>query len=142
DVRDLLPPVTYQPAGPAGPGGQAGGGYADGVAGHGDGIGVDAGGSADGASYHGGPDREGGLAAGAAPPGFDDQGPSRTVGPISAWSPLVIATVAMVVAVSVMAPIIGTAIALAVLVALRAVSTTRRQLAKRQTGDGHNPGVP
>jgi serine/threonine protein kinase len=117
DLHDLLPPITYQPPGSAVPGGRVGGGHQDGAAGHGSGTGVDDGlGSAD--------------------------RPSRTVGPISAWSPLVIATVAMVVAVSVMAPIIGTAIALAVLVALRAVSTTRRQLAKRQTGDGHSAGGP
>jgi serine/threonine protein kinase len=139
DVRDLLPPVSYRPAGPAGPGGAAGGGYADGAAGHGGSTAVDAGaGSPDGASYDG----AGYHVAGVVPSGFERDGPSRAVGPISAWSPLVIATVAMVVAVSVMAPIIGTAIALAVLVALRAVSTTRRQLAKRQTGDGHNAGVP
>lgn len=43
-----------------------------------------------------------------------------------------IATVAMVVAISVMAPIIGTAVALAVLVALRAVTITSRQLDKRR----------
>jgi hypothetical protein len=58
------------------------------------------------------------------------------VGPVSPWSPLVIATIAMVVAISVMAPIIGTGIALAVLVALRAVTTTKGQLAKRQANDG------
>src|SRR5215471_5375065 len=142
DMRDLLPPVTYQPSGLAGPGGSAGGGYADAAAGHGGGTVAGAGvGSADGANYDGA-NRGAGLPYGAAPAGLEDDGQRRSVGPISAWSPLVIATVAMVVAVSVMAPIIGTAIAVAVLVALRAVSTTRRQLAKRQTGDGHNAGVP
>jgi hypothetical protein len=57
---------------------------------------------------------------------------------VSPWSPLVIATIAMVVAISVMAPIIGTGIALAVLVALRAVTTTKGQLAKRQANDGRS----
>ena len=147
DVRDLLPPVSYRPADPSGPGGQAGG-YADGAAGHGggtavhEGAGQAAGAGYRGVSYHGASSQGARLAAGATPAGFEDDGPSRRVGPISAWSPLVIATVAMVVAVSVMAPIIGTAIALAVLVALRAVSTTRRQLAKRQAGEGRNAGLP
>jgi serine/threonine protein kinase len=134
DVQDLLPPVSYQPAGSAAPGGLADGPYPAGAAGHWDGAAVDAG---VGVGYHGA-----GPAAGAAPADVEGEGSGRTVGPISAWSPLVIATVAMVVAVSVMAPIIGTAIALAVLVALRAVSTTRRQLARRQTGDGHASSVP
>jgi len=139
DLRDVLPPVSYQPVGSAGAltgqanGGQpAGAGFADGFA-AGDGTGLagvagPAGGV--GPADSAGPDR---LAAG---------GADRTVGPISAWSPLVIATVAMVVAVSVMAPIIGTAIALAVLVALRAVATTGRQLARRRTGDGRAAGGP
>ncbi len=47
-----------------------------------------------------------------------------------------IATVAMVVAISVMAPIIGTGVALAVLVALRAVTITSRQLDKRRADGG------
>jgi hypothetical protein len=55
---------------------------------------------------------------------------------VSPWSPLVIATIAMVVAISVMAPIIGTGIALAVLVALRAVTTTKAQLTRRQASEG------
>ena len=49
-----------------------------------------------------------------------------------------IATVAMVVAVSVMAPIIGTALALAVLVALRAVTITSRHLEKRRAEGGRS----
>jgi len=167
DVHDLLPPITYQPPGSAVPGGRVGSGHQEGAADHGSGTAVDARlGSADSASHHGashhgashhgashhgasqdgagyhGPGYHGAGYHGAASAGSEDDRPSRTVGPISAWSPLVIATVAMVVAVSVMAPIIGTAIALAVLVALRAVSTTRRQLAKRQTGDGHAAGGP
>src|SRR5262249_17634691 len=66
---------------------------------------------------------------------------ARTVGPVSPWSPLVIATVAMVVAISVMAPIIGTGIALALLVALRAVTITTRQLARRRSVDGSRAGL-
>jgi Protein kinase domain len=62
-----------------------------------------------------------------------------TVEPVSTWSPLVIATVAMVVAVSVMAPIIGTGLAIALLVALRAVTITGRQLARR-SADGRRAG--
>jgi len=63
------------------------------------------------------------------------------VGPVSPWSPLVIATVAMVVAISVMAPILGTGLALALLVALRAVTITGRQLARRRSGDGSRAGL-
>jgi serine/threonine protein kinase len=62
-----------------------------------------------------------------------------TLDPVSSWSPLVIATVAMVVAVSVMAPIIGTGLAIALLVALRAVTITGRQLARR-AADGRRAG--
>jgi hypothetical protein len=60
---------------------------------------------------------------------------------VSPWSPLVIATVAMVVAISVMAPIIGTGLALAVLVALRAVTITSRQLERRRAADGSRAGL-
>lgn len=66
---------------------------------------------------------------------------ARTVGPVSAWSPLVIASVAMVVAISVMAPIIGTVLALAVLVALRAATITGRQLERRRATDGSRAGL-
>jgi hypothetical protein len=59
---------------------------------------------------------------------------------VSPWSPLVIGTVAMGVAIAVMAPIIGTGIALAVLVALRAGSITGRQVAKRRAADGGRAG--
>jgi serine/threonine protein kinase len=61
---------------------------------------------------------------------------ARTVRPITPWSPLVIASVAMVVAIAVMAPIIGTAVALAVLVALRAVTVTSRKLERRRSEGG------
>jgi hypothetical protein len=61
---------------------------------------------------------------------------------VSPWSPLVIACVVMVAALSVMAPIIGTAIALALLLALRAASTTGRQLARRRAGEGRKASEP
>jgi hypothetical protein len=54
----------------------------------------------------------------------------------------VIATVAMAVAISVMAPIIGTAISLVMLVALRAASITARQLANRRAADGRRASGP
>ncbi len=63
-----------------------------------------------------------------------------TAGPVSAWSPLVIATIAVLAAASVLAPIIGTGIALVLLVALRAASITSRQLAKRRSADGRRAG--
>ena len=134
DMRDLLPPVSYRPAGSAaGPGGSAEGGYPAGAAGLG---------GSSAAAAGAGPGGSGGLAGGPGPGGQEEVASGRTVGPISAWSPLVVATVAMVVAVSVMAPIIGTGIALAVLVALRAAATTGRQLARRRTGDERGSGVP
>ncbi len=60
---------------------------------------------------------------------------------MSPWSPLVIATVAMVVAISVMAPILGTGVALALLVALRAATITGRQLARRRSGEASRAGL-
>ncbi len=163
DVRDLLPPVSYQPAGQPGPGGQPAGRYPAAPAGLAAGAGLANGadlahgaGQAAGAGQPGGaglagrPDPFGSWLPGepaAQAPGGPRSGPrrdggaGRTVGPVSAWSPLVIATVAMIVAVSVMAPVIGTAIALAVLVALRAVATTGRHLAKRRAGGGGG-GLP
>jgi hypothetical protein len=62
--------------------------------------------------------------------------------PVSAWSPLVIAAVAVAAAASVMAPIIGTALALAVLTALRAVATTSRRMTRRRSADGPRPSDP
>ncbi len=126
DVRDLLPPVSYPPAGRAGFAGGAGRAGPPGA----------------------GLARAGGGLAGQAPAGVAAPGQAagggeaaRTVGPVSPWSPLVIATVAMVVAISVMAPILGTGLALALLVALRAVTITGRQLAKRRSGDGSRAGL-
>jgi hypothetical protein len=62
-------------------------------------------------------------------------GSARSVAAVSPWSPLVIASVAILAAVSIMAPIAGTTIGLLLLVALRAMATTSRQLARR-AGDG------
>ncbi|SRR5579875_442574 len=58
-------------------------------------------------------------------------GPGRP-GPISPWSPLVVACVAALVAMALYAPLAGTAVALAVLVALRAAGITSRSLARRR----------
>ena len=150
DLRDLLPPVGYGTSHPGQPGqaGNGAGGYPP-VAG-----------LANGAGRPGGPGLPGGPGAlevrgqghgpaapspsGAQWPGgwqpggqAEDAGAAgRTAGPVSPWSLLVIATVAMVVAISVMAPIIGTGFALAVLVALRAVTITSRHLDKRRAADG------
>jgi hypothetical protein len=126
DVHELLPPVTYgTPDGAGRPADLANGGgpRRAGFAGTGSAI---TGSSAD--SLGGA-----GLAGAQAPEA------RRTLDPVSSWSPLVIATVAIVVAVSVMAPIIGTGFALGVLVALRAATITGRQLARR-SGDGSRAG--
>lgn len=86
------------------------------------------------------PPTSAGPADGSGPAGAPVPGPARsTLDPVTSWSPLVIATVAMVVAVSVMAPIIGTGLAIALLVALRAVTITGRQLARR-SADGRRAG--
>ena len=147
DLRELLPPVNYGRSDIAGQGGQPPGGYpaAAGLA-NGAGLGGARLGGAGlgGTGLAGGPGALDGRGQGhdpAAPapggvwPGTQGEGAggaARKVGPITPWSPLVIATVAMVVAISVMAPIIGTALALAVLVALRAVTITSRQLERRR----------
>jgi len=148
DVRDLLPPVSYPPAGRAGfagGAGRAGPPRADlaraggGLAGQAP-AGVAAPGQAadPAAPSQGGPG-PGGSRQSERPAGGGEA--PRTVGPVSPWSPLVIATVAMVVAISVMAPILGTGLALALLVALRAVTITGRQLARRRSGDGSRAGL-
>ena len=111
DVRELLPPVSYGPLGTPGP--------------------------ANGAAL----DARGPSANGQAPVDTEAGTAARTVGPVSPWSPLVIATVAMVVAISVMAPIIGTGLALAVLVALRAATITSKQLERRRAADGSRAGL-
>jgi serine/threonine protein kinase len=121
DIRELLPPVNY------GRSGKAPAGLANGPA---------PGGALDirGQGYDPTAPAQGGLWPGS---DGDGAGPARrTVSPITSWSPLVIATVAMVVAIAVMAPIIGTGIALAVLVALRAVTITSKQLVRRRSEGG------
>ncbi|HUC59198.1 MAG TPA: serine/threonine-protein kinase [Streptosporangiaceae bacterium] len=60
----------------------------------------------------------------------------RGVSAISPWSPLVIASVMLAVAVSVMAPVAGTAVALALFILLRAAAITGRHLSKRAAGSG------
>jgi len=158
DVRDLLPPVSYgppggsaaesgHPAARAGAAGLAGGaGGAAGLAGAGvarPGAGLAGSGPA-GLAAPGHPadpaaPSQGGRRPDRRPAGGEEA--ARSVGPVSPWSPLVIATVAMVVAISVMAPILGTGLALALLVVLRAVTITGRQLAKRRSGDGSRTGL-
>jgi predicted Ser/Thr protein kinase len=61
--------------------------------------------------------------------------PAATVRPVTAWSPLVLAVIAVLVAASVLAPLAGTAAALAALVAFRAAGITSRQLARRRNGE-------
>jgi predicted Ser/Thr protein kinase len=150
DVRQLLPPVSGAAANPwtAARGGFAGGSAGAGLPGAdlvhpGAGSGLagtgQAGVAAPGQAANPEVPSAGGLLPGASPASAGKA--ARTVGPVSPWSPLVIATVAMVVAVSVMAPIIGTGIALALLVALRAITITGRQLARRQSGDGSRAGL-
>jgi predicted Ser/Thr protein kinase len=150
DVRDLLPPVSGVAGNPwpAAGGGLAGGSAGAGLPGAdlvhpGAGSGLagtgQAGVAAPGQAANPEVPPPGGLLPVASPASAGKA--ARTVGPVSPWSPLVIATVAMVVAVSVMAPIIGTGIALALLVALRAVTITGRQLARRQSGDGSRAGL-
>jgi serine/threonine protein kinase len=149
DLRELLPPVNYGTSangGQAGHAAQAGAGFAGGagVAGVGGagfaGAAGMPGGTLDGRGQGYGPGYDPAVQSpGGLWPGVQGDGAAkaaRTVGPITSWSPLVIATVAMVVAISVMAPIFGSAIALAVLVILRAVTITSRHLQKRQSEGG------
>jgi hypothetical protein len=151
DVRDLLPPVGSGVAG--GTGSAAGGGCAGGsggaglagadLASPGAGAGLAGAGPAGVAAPWQAADSAA-LSPGGPWPGASPASPgqaARTVGPVSPWSPLVIATVAMIVAVSVMAPIIGTGLALALLVALRAVTITGRHLARRRSGEGSRAGL-
>jgi predicted Ser/Thr protein kinase len=142
DVRDLLPPVSYAPGAVPGRGGHPAGAGTNGAGPAGPGGAVELRGQGRGAAS------PSGAWPGAVWPGgqpgkqADSAGPAapRTVGPVTPWSPLVIATVAMVVAISVMAPIIGTGVALAVLVALRAVTITSKQLDRRRA-DGSRAGL-
>lgn len=135
DVRDLLPPVSYQPAGGAPGGGQATIDAARPAAGEGRGASPVPAGAPARAQQ---PAGRGGVAR--AGPGPDArQGADRTVGSVSPWSPLVLACVAVLVALGVLAPVIGTAIALGVLLALRAASITARQLGRRRAVGSGTP---
>jgi len=122
DLRELLPPVKYgRTRNPAPAGLATGPALGGGLDGHAQGY--DPAAAARGGPWPGAAGEQAGAAR-------------RTVSPITPWSPLVIASVAMVVAISVMAPIIGTGIALAVLVALRAVTITGKQLERRRSEGG------
>ncbi len=125
DVRDLLPPVSYGAPTPLPALAGAGNGYAGAVTGM-----LEPGGPM--APYV--PPANGAFAASAG--GVSRSPAKRTVAAISPWSPLVIASVILAVAVSVMAPIAGTAIALALFIVLRAAATTGRQLARRAANPG------
>lgn len=125
DVLDLLPPVSlaaHSAQGPLLPAAQ------DAVAGI-----ASPGQLGPGAAVPGGTGTDEPQRAGPGLPG------GIPVGPVSAWSPLIFATVAMAVAISLIAPIAGTAIALGIFVALRAAGTTGRQIARRRSGDGRRP---
>ena len=141
DVRDLLPPVNY--------GALAGGNPVVGNGAHG-GAGL-AGRAwpalaADPALAQGtltaGQRGNGRVAAGQGPFASDrPAGGSRSLARVSPWSPLVIASVVIVAAISIMAPIAGTAIGLVLFIALRALATTGRQLARRAAGGGGRTGL-
>jgi hypothetical protein len=62
------------------------------------------------------------------------------VRPVSPWSLLVLGCVAVLAALGVLAPVIGTAISVGLLLALRAASVTGRQLARRRSGDAGKAG--
>jgi predicted Ser/Thr protein kinase len=171
DVRDLLPPVSYgQPADRAQPGGYAAlppsangagqalalaggaalapaGAPAAGGFGTADGGLVAAGQLArfEGRTITGQAAPAGQLAADpsfASPFGASQaRGTGRSVPALSPWSPLVIASVVIVAAASIMAPLVGTAAGLALFVILRAAATTGRHLTKRATADGRRAGA-
>jgi serine/threonine protein kinase len=160
DVRDLLPPVTYGSGGNGGaPGAGAfsAAGYAATAGAAGTGSAAVAGaqvarggalpagsGAAAQAALPGGAGLANGAAAavpGSARPAVPSAG-APAAGSATAWSPLVFAMVAVAVAFSIAAPILGTAISLIVLIALRAASTTARQLYRRRSGDGPRPSDP
>lgn len=151
DVRDLLPPVNYGAL-------AAGAAVGNPVVGNGAHGGPGQAGPAwpalagDPALAQGavtaGPRGNGLAAAGQAAPagqspfGADrSAGGSRSAAPVSPWSPLVIASVVIVAAISVMAPIAGTAVGLLLFIALRALATTSRQLARRAAGGGSRTGL-
>lgn len=65
----------------------------------------------------------------------------RAAAPLSPWSPLVIASIMIVVAVSVIAPIVGTVAALVLLILLRAGASTSKRLARRAEAGGGRAGA-
>ena len=181
DLRDLLPPVRYAPAGAGAPdggtavppdgawpagawpdGSWAGGAWPGAAAGGGQGPGrsgaATLGPSGPGAAgpdgtmlapvplpagagqAPAGPGRPGTWAGGAGPGQDAIVPPAAAPRPVTAWSPLVLAVIAMLVAASVLAPLAGTAAALAVLVAVRAAGITARQLARRRDGETSRAG--
>jgi hypothetical protein len=170
DVRDLLPPVNYRAlAAGAEAGNAAVGNGADGGAGlarpawpvlPGDqalaqrtmtagelGDGLAAGQVAPaGRLMPAGPQQPGPYGAagqlGGSPYASDRlPGAGRSVAAVSPWSPLVIASVVIVAALSIMAPIAGTTIGLVLFVALRALATTFRQLGRRAADGGGRTGL-
>jgi len=109
DFRDMLPPVSYVPAArPALPAGPR-------------------------APQSAAPDR---AAPDRAAP--DRAAPDRAAAPVSrsAWSPLVLGTVAVGIAASIVLPLVGTAAALAALIMLRAGERTGIRLARRRARQG------
>ncbi|MHB1595414.1 MAG: serine/threonine-protein kinase [Streptosporangiaceae bacterium] len=173
DLRDLLPPVRYAPAGPVGDGASfpAYGAWPDGAWPDGawpDGA-LSDGALPDGLAPYGpaavgpdgtmlapvplpagtgqapaGPGRPGIWPGGAGPAGPGQDAivpPAAALRPVTARSPLVLAVIAILVAASVLAPLAGTAVALAVLVAFRAAGITVRQLARRRDGETSRVGL-
>jgi hypothetical protein len=68
--------------------------------------------------------------------------PGPAVGPEarSVWSPLVIGVIAMLISVSILLPLAGTAAAVIALIALRAADHTGNRLAKRRSRQGRRRG--
>jgi predicted Ser/Thr protein kinase len=125
DFSDLLPPASYQP-----PAARPGAGR------NGSGAAAPPAASQLDPAGRGGP---AGQAAPAAQAGFGGQAaarPARDASPRSAWSPLVIAALAVVIAVSVAFPLAGTVAALAFLLVLSAAGRTGRRIARRRSRQG------
>jgi hypothetical protein len=83
-----------------------------------------------------------GAATPLAPPGRTGAGAAGTAGPVPGRRPLVIATLAALVAVSVLLPVAGAAVVLALLVLLRAGDLTTGWLDKRRSGRGPRRSDP
>jgi hypothetical protein len=75
------------------------------------------------------------------PAGAAVRSAGRDAAPISPWSPLVIASILVVVSVSVIAPIVGTGAALVLLILLRAGASTSRRLARRAEAGAGRAGA-